>query len=127
MKKYFIETYHVVYEDSYQNGEKEHVNSYQLKDLIQAECAYDALKTFIEAYNLGELPTHPELDILEDHWDNLCLTVMEDEEGNKPSAQQIEDWKEGDMYLYVNHYKVHIYEMKELKIKDIINQIKPMG
>lgn len=109
MKKFKIECLHEVFEDSYENGEGDYVNSYETDAVIKAETWQDAVKDFYE----NTLYYNFDIDSIDinDDGESFFESCIVDAENTEPSEYQLERWKNGDMILYTNRMTVYVYEI----------------
>lgn len=120
MKRYQISSYHEIYEDSYEEGELDRVNSYEIDPhTIEADTPMEAIANYYDSY----LPRRykPENVILDDKRANTIYdSSLEDGSGFKPSEDELAEWMEGRMKLYANNAKIYVYELVEVDLTSVI-------
>lgn len=104
---YLIKTYFNVYEDSYENGEGKHVNSWAW------ESKHDTIESALEQHfaQLG-LSYDPDYMLEDDGNRHYSWTV--DADNDEATQDQIEYWKQGKMQLYSLHASIDIYKMERI-------------
>ena len=113
MKRYYIESNHDVYKDSYNEGETENINYYNLKSIVQAKNPKEAIKQYFDkelcySFNIDNSDT--------DEDGVLHYSVLVDEENSEATEKEIELWKEGKKVLYSNNITLSIFELVGVKI-----------
>ncbi|NBT59339.1 hypothetical protein EBT16_11205 [bacterium] len=120
MKRYQISSYHEIYEDSYEEGELDRVNSYEIDPhTIEADTPMEAIAKYYNSY----MPTEfkPENAMLDDEQANIVYySSLEDESGLKPSEDELAEWMEGRMKLYANNATIFVYELVEVDLTSVI-------
>lgn len=115
MKTYIINSEHIVYVDIYENGEKEQVNSYNIKDRIKANNPREAIKLHFEktlyySFNFENACIDHE-EINTDNINTLHYSVLVDAENSEASESEINEWKQGKKLLYCNNIYLQIFEV----------------
>ncbi len=103
-KKFFIETLHSVYVDSFEDGEQENVNYYKLNGFISAGTTKQAIEKYFENvlfYNFK----FEDCDIYDGF---LNYSVLVDVENSEATKSDIELWKKGEKTLYSNNISLSI-------------------
>ena len=120
MKTYFIKTNHEVFIDKFNEGELDFVNSYTQKAQIKAENPESAIAKYFDKHlyydfnmNFAYVP-HQEEETEEKN--TLHYSVLVNEDNNKASEQEVEEWKEDKLTLYSNNIFLTIYELNAVKI-----------
>ena len=111
MKKYYIESIHTIYVDSYKDGELDYVNQYDLNRIIRAENAKKAIELYFEKELYFDLPDTNEMDFYDNSfiWSILC-----DSENNQATKKDIQLWKMGKKKLYNNNMDIKIHELIQI-------------
>lgn len=112
MKTYKITSTHEVFIDSFNEGEKESVNSYYFSDEIIKDNVDEAIEDYIKNslyFNYHKGLTHKE--------DNkIYLSVLVDEDNTEANEKQIELWKNNKLTLYINYVELEVYELVRVEI-----------
>lgn len=116
-----------VHEDSYEDGEGEYVQSYDV-DGVKGR-TFDSVKALISAIDdamclPGPKEDKPELFSLMEEDDGsvrLVTNIMQNGDGEYPSSTELEDWKTGDLTLYSAFIdvKVELFETRKLSIDEV--------
>lgn len=115
MKNYKINTEHTIYVDSYTEGEQEYVNGYSLSEVIKADTVREAIEKYF--YSVLCLPfTFEDAYIDDENTEVLHYSSLVDEENNKPTDRDIENWKEGDKTLYNNNIFLTVQELVSVNL-----------
>jgi hypothetical protein len=120
MKLYQISSYHEVYEDSYEEGALDRVNSYDIGPrVIAADTPMEAIAKYYNDYLHREFkPEHVMLD--DEQANTIYDSSLEDEEGLEPTEDERNEWKEGMMKLYSNNATIHVYELTPVDLTEFI-------
>jgi hypothetical protein len=120
MKKYYIESTHEVYIDTYNEGEGKHVNSYTQKAMISAENQREAIQKYFENELYFDFNfQHASIDHeegLNENINTLHYSNLVDDDNAEASKSEIEAWKRGVVTLYSNSTYLTIFELTEVKI-----------
>tara|TARA_R110000868_G_scaffold409072_1_gene693858 strand:+ start:575 stop:925 length:351 start_codon:yes stop_codon:yes gene_type:complete len=114
MKKQFkVTTIHTVYIDSYNEGEGNYVNSFDIESTQKTETIREAIEnhfnnTIYLPFNFEHAETNEDNKVM--YWSNLV-----DEDNNEPSKYDIEKWKKEEKELYSNNIEIIISEIVPLK------------
>jgi len=114
MKKQFkVTTHHIVFIDSYEQGEGKQVNFYTLDSIIKTDNIQLAVENHFK--NTVYLPFEfNKADKNEDntvmYWSNLV-----DADNSEPNTSEIEAWKKGQEELYSNNIEIMVSEIVPLK------------
>lgn len=121
MNSYQISSYHEIYEDNYEAGELDRVNSYDIGPwVVKADGPLEAIAKYYNDHLHREFkPKNVMLD--EDELTNTIYdSSLEDESGLKPSEYELEEWKEGRMKLYANNATIYVHELVEVDLSGFI-------
>lgn len=110
MKKYYIESEHNIYLDSYKLGELEFINSYDIKEFIFTDNPKKAIEKFIDLVLYYSIDID-EIDIEEGNF-QFCILV--DEDNLQATIEQIELWKNEQIKLYSNVINLKIHELNQI-------------
>ena len=112
MNKYFIESFHEIFIDSYEEGEIEQVNYFKCEKIIQSDSPINALRKYYEQetareFNEDELFT-----------DEIYIhdSFLVDVNNYIATEKQIEQWKNNEIQLYSENVTFHIYKLETVKI-----------
>jgi hypothetical protein len=117
LKKYYIESDHNIYEDSYKEGELNNVNFYKMDSIILAENE----KLAIEKYSTKILGFDIDFDNLEidEETGNIWANILVDKDNFQASIEQVEKWKLNKLILYSDMINFKIYELSQLFINEL--------
>jgi hypothetical protein len=114
MKNYKIKSIHHIFIDSYEQGEMEHVNFYNLESEIQANDINEAISLYFENVLFYKFD-FANCSILDDkkvlHYSVLC-----DSENCEASKSEMELWKKNKLTLYSNNIDIEIFELMQCEI-----------
>jgi hypothetical protein len=110
MIEYFIKSYHSIYEDSYNDGELDFANGYELSYFIKADSPANAIQQYIE--NKLYYKFNSKCFCEDNEQSNVChYNVLVDEENCEASESEYELWKQGKMQLYTDNIRIAVYTM----------------
>lgn len=115
MRNFQIVSNHTIYVDSFNEGEQEQVNYYELSANIKAETPQKA----IEQYFGKNLYYHFNIkdSSIDDEKENvLYYSTLVDGDNSEAFENCIELWKEGQKKLFSNQIRIEIQELKPVKI-----------
>jgi len=120
MNRYQISSYHEIYEDNYEEGEFDQVNSYDIGPwVIKADTPMEAIAKYYNDYLHREFK--PEYVTSDDEQANtLYDSFLEDESGLKPTEYERNEWKEGRMKLYANNATIFVHELTPVDLTEFI-------
>lgn len=112
MNKYFIQSFHTIYLDSYEQGETDQVNYFKCEKLISADSPIDALRKYYEQetsrdFSLDSIFVDDEL---------IHDSFLVDVDNYPATEKQIEQWKNNEINLYAENVTFHIFELKTVSI-----------
>jgi len=107
--------YHDVLENSFENGEGEHVNSYISEDIVKAETWQDALNLFFDT-SLSFTFDINQININEDK-NSLSYSTMVDSYGGEANEMERNMWEKEEKDLFVNHMEIFISEIVPLQLE----------
>lgn len=115
MKTFLIKSVHLVYIDSFENGELECVNEYSLEAKITAETTQKAIETYFEKELFVSNFDLKNAEVFEN-----CLSYgyLVDADNYPASECKIERWKKDEITLYSNNASIEVFEC-DLKYIDI--------
>ena len=114
MKNYIVECVHDVYIDSFEEGQKEHVNYYDTKGKYEADIAIEAIEKHLSFLGYQFEQKNSEVD--EDEPNKLFFSILADVENNEATEKQIEIWQKDKLKLYDNNMVLCVYELTPAKI-----------
>ena len=97
-----------VYEDSYEEGEGDYVQSYPLD--IRGEYSLKDLMKQLSYYGFSDDPK----DYMfwdENGFSEIMSDCTQNDDGEEPSKSEIEQWEKGEITLYVARLSAHIYKI----------------
>src|SRR5690606_9568828 len=101
---------HEVYEDSYENGEGDFVNTYCEEGIYNTDTWKEAVDKHLHLFDLN----HTQCEILEGTLFTGCLV---DNYNNPPSGQEVEEWRMGKCTLYTNNISITVQELVDIELK----------
>jgi hypothetical protein len=115
MKKYIISTIHRVFVDSYNEGEQEYANGYDIKSNVNAENVREAIEKYFES-TLYYKFNFKDAYIDDENKNTLHYSVLVDDENNEASEEEIALWREEKKRLYSNNIILTVSELIEVEI-----------
>ena len=114
MKNYKITSIHDIYEDSYNEGELNFVNGYDLSKEVKANNLKEAVKTYFENFLYYSFDIKY-ADILENR---LNYSVLVDEENFQIGENEeiYKQWKEDKVKLYSNNISIKVQEINDINL-----------
>ena len=109
IKKYYIKTWHDIHEYDYNDGELDHVNNYDMSEIIKADNPKDAVDIYIRKV-LGYMYDVDEIELDE----SIYFDVIVDKECMQASTNQIDNWKQGKLKLYSDYVNMEIYHLNQI-------------
>lgn len=112
MNKYFIQSFHTIYLDSYEQGETDQVNYFKCEKLISADNPINALRKYYEqeiARDFNEYQLFTDEIYVHD-------SFLVDVDNYMATEKQIEQWKNNKINLYSENVTFHIFELKTVSI-----------
>lgn len=97
-----------VYEDSYEEGEGKHVQTYELD--IKGKYSLKELMKQLSYYGYSENPKDYYFSDV-NGYSSIESDCTQNENGEEPSKSEVESWKKGEITLYNAHLFAHIYEI----------------
>ena len=109
MNEYLIRSYHTVSEDSYNDGELDYVNGYELSYFIKATDPSNAIQQYIERklyykFNPKFIDTSSD-DI------SIYYNVLVDIDNAEATESEYELWKQGKLKLYNDCIRLEVYNV----------------
>ena len=112
MNKYFIESFHEIFIDSYEQGELEQVNYFKCEKIIQADSPINALRKYYEQETARDFSIK-NIDIDDELiYDSFLVDV----DNYIATEKQIQKWKNNEIQLYSENVTFHIYKLETVKI-----------
>lgn len=108
MEKYLIYSNHSIHKFDYEEGEKDFVNEYELKEFIQAENPKEAICKYLDEVLFYSIDTN-EIDL----GNSFCFSfdILVDANNCQANIGEIEYWKKGLLSLYNDYVTLKIYEL----------------
>lgn len=113
-KQYLITSDHFIYVDNYEKGDGELVGGYDLKELLMAENAREALATYIREV-LGFSISDKDLDSIECVDGSFNWSFQVNRENEQASVEEKELWKKGKYVLHTDNTYFEIFELKRVE------------
>jgi len=112
-KKYEIRSDHDVYEDSYEEGELNAVNTYEDKWTVYAEDPMKAIEKYFDTVLNRKIDMATALDdgLIDEDGRTFYYSYAENKYGEEPSEGEKASWKEGKTTLYSNNVSISISEL----------------
>ena len=89
-----------VFEDDYERGEHNYVNTWDMKDYVGT---YDSIEDLVDALsNWGFSDKVKDYGFFEDNDGEILSDILTNDEGYKASKHEIEQWENGEIKLYVS-------------------------
>jgi hypothetical protein len=103
-----------VYLDSYEDGELENVNNYDMNYIKGRIVSPKELVKFLseEIFTSEDASDYSIMD------NNIHTSQLEDEDGNEASKNEIELWKKGEIELYSANYVISVSVISELEVDE---------
>jgi hypothetical protein len=125
-KKYEICSNHDVYEDSYEEGELNAVNTYDMRETIYAEDPMKAIeKYFGTVLNrsidvaAGAVAAVMDCGLIDEDGRTFYYSYAENKYGEEPSEEETASWKEGKTILYSNNVSITISELVPVDLRSM--------
>lgn len=112
-EKYIVETYFDVYEDSYEEGEIEHVNCWEYSNKVTAISKEQAIEKAFEELGLSFDFKHASVD--EENPQFVHYSNLVDFDNNEANERDKEAWKLGDEKLYSANSTINVYRLEQVK------------
>lgn len=114
MKKFKITSNHIVYVDSYEEGELDYKNGYTVTQKVFGKNYKEAVNKYLNDH-LGFNLTTKNCEV---NYENNTLetSILVDEENYQATNDKIELWKTNDMVLYSNIISISIEKLIPLKL-----------
>lgn len=114
MKKFKITSLHELYEDSYEHGEGQFINSWNQNRTIEAESLEEAIKSYYEKDLNWDW--HPESVFIDG---DTLMDARLAGEYDTATEKEIEKWKLGKIELYNEHVTIRAWEQIPLSLKEL--------
>jgi len=103
-----------VYKDSYEEGETENVNNYNLNYIDGNLVSPKELVNFLskEIYTSEDSSDYVILD------NNIHTSQLQDADGSKASKSEIEEWKKGNLELYSANFVISVSIISEIEFNE---------
>ena len=108
MNEYLIRSYHSINEDSYNDGELDYVNGYELSSFIKADNPPNAIQQYIENKLYYKFNSRAFWE--DDEQDHIgYYNVLVDEDNGEATDSEYELWKKGKIKLYTDNIRIEVY------------------
>jgi hypothetical protein len=115
MKKYLIESIHLVFEDSYKEGELSFINEYTLQAFIEHETQEQAINKYIKEHIFVKDISFSKEFVNDNRFD---FSFLCDKDNSEPSEKELDEWRKNKIRLYCNSVSIKISEINECKINE---------
>ena len=89
-----------VFENDYERGEDNYVNTWDMKEYVGK--TYDSIEDLVDALsNWGFSDKVKDYGFFEDNGGEILSDILTNDEGYEASKHEIEQWKNGEIKLYV--------------------------
>lgn len=109
MKKYYIESIHTVYEDDYNEGEKDYKNEFRCDGIYDTPDHKEAINLHLSniGFNLGV----ENCEYSDGEYQTSCLV-----DGNniQPTQSEVDMWERGKLKLYSNNINIVVFELNQI-------------
>lgn len=109
MNEYLIRSYHTVSEDSYNDGELDYVNGYELSCFVKAIDPSKAVKEYIERKLYYKF--NPRFIDKSDDDISVYYNVLVDVDNAEATESEYELWKQGKIKLYNDSIRIEVYSV----------------
>lgn len=109
MNEYLIRSYHTVCEDSYNDGELDYVNGYELSYFVKATNPSNAIQQYIERklyYKFNPKFIDTDADDI-----SVYYNVLVDIDNAEATESEYELWKQGKIKLYNDSIRIEVYSV----------------
>jgi len=114
-KTYIVSSYHNVYEDSYTDGEQDQVNEYNIEmKVFDAKDPMEAVAIFYDKQFGREF----DATIVHIEDGGIYDSFLVDAENLEVTENQIEKWKNGEVKLYANNFRVIVQSIEVLDLEE---------
>jgi 6-pyruvoyl-tetrahydropterin synthase len=103
-----------VYKDSYEEGETDNVNNYDMNHIKGSIVSPKELVSFL-AKNIYTSEDASDYSILDN---NIHTSQLQDADGSEASQSEIERWKKGDLELYSANFIISVSIISEIDFDD---------
>ena len=111
MREFYITSIHTIFEDNFEIAEGKQVNGYDLKSVIKAPTALEAVQQYITDFLGYEIPEGTTFEPSEDQSNVVNYSVLVDVSNLQATRNDIDRWKKDRLQLYSNQIYI---ELKEL-------------
>ncbi len=112
--KYYIESWHEIYQDNFKEGEVAHVNSYSMSAMIEADSIKEALAKYYEKILLYDF--YPAAVVIDDC--RFTDATNLNENGEEPSESELQDFRDGIIDLLIDYFVIEVSELHKLCAKE---------
>lgn len=109
MNEYLIRSYHTVSEDSYNDGELDYVNGYELSYFVKAIDPSKAVQEYIERKLYYKF--NPRFIDKSDDDISVYYNVLVDIDNAEATESEYELWKQGKIKLYNDSIRIEVYSV----------------
>lgn len=122
MNTYKITNEAAIYQNSWENGEGQQVNAWNISATIQANNALDAIKEFFVKHLYFSFDKEDAFFCEENSTNCLQYSNLVDEDNNEilPNSAKYEDFKNGKNFYTANSF-IRIFELSEVDLSNNFN------
>lgn len=111
LQKYFIQSSHEIYEDSYIHGEGKQINFFNNEAQILARSPIEALERYSSRILGYDLDAE---NIDHENTGNFYACFLVDKDCFLACPNDVEKWKKNEILLYSDNIIFQIYELKKI-------------
>jgi hypothetical protein len=113
-----------VYKDSYEEGETDNVNNYDMNHIKGSIVSPKELVSFL-AENIYTSEDASDYSILDN---NIHTSQLQDADGSEASESEIERWKKGDLELYSARFIISVSIISEIEFdEEVLSSLTGIG
>ena len=111
---YKVTSTHDVYIDSFEDGEEEQVNYYELSSEIKAKDWKDAIKKYFSDYLYFEICL--ERGYIDEETNTFQYSNLVDADNIEASEDEVKQWKENKLTLYSNNTVITVEQIIKIDL-----------
>lgn len=111
LQKYFIQSSHEIYEDSYIHGEEKQINFFNNEAQILARSPIEALERYSSRILGYEIDAE---NVDSGNTGIFYASFLVDKDCFLACTEDIEKWKKGEILLYSDNINFEIYELNKI-------------
>lgn len=111
LQKYYIQSSHEIFEDSYLNGEGKNINFFNNEAQILASSPIQALEKYSSKILGYELDSE---NLDQENTGIFYAYFLVDKENFQASIEDVEKWKKNEIMLYSDNITFEIFELNKI-------------